>query len=391
MSDMWTTKRLGDVAEIVTGNTPSKKEPENYGHQYLWIRPEELGSATPIKDSKIKLSNFGVTKARLLPKDSVLVCCIGSVGKIGFAGVPLTTNQQINSAIFNEKIFPRYGYYFLLHQAKRLQEKANNSVVAIINKTDFSNLEIRYPSYKEQRRIAAILDKADAIRRKQEQALALADDFLRATFLDMFGDAVTNPMGWEIGEFGCAILTANNGLSRRRKIEQNIGEIVLRIKDLQANKILTNHPNRITLDSAEKKKFLLQNRDLLLVRVNGNPDYVGRCAVFTDVGEEVAHNDHIIRIKLNELINPFFASYQFNHTSGKRLLSPAIKTSAGQYTISRDGLEKVKLPIPPRKLQDAFEARSALIRKSTINILRGLDLANNNFVSVSQRAFKGEL
>ena len=61
---------------------------------------------------------------------------------------------------------------------KRLQEKANNSVVAIINKTDFSNLEIRYPSYKEQRRIAAILDKADAICRKQEQAVSLINDFM---------------------------------------------------------------------------------------------------------------------------------------------------------------------------------------------------------------------
>ncbi|POC15472.1 type I restriction endonuclease subunit R, partial [Vibrio vulnificus] len=67
----------------------------------------------------------------------------------------------------------------------------------IVNKTTFSELEIPLPPLEEQKRIAAILDKADAIRQKRKQAIALADEFLRSVFLEMFGDPVSNPKGWE--------------------------------------------------------------------------------------------------------------------------------------------------------------------------------------------------
>ena len=130
---------------------------------------------------------------------------------------------------------------------------------------------------------------------------------------------------------------------------------------------------------------------MLFIRVNGNREYVGRCAVFTGHCEKVAHNDHIIRIKLNNLLSPFYVSHLFNHVAGKKLLSAAIKTSAGQYTVSQDGLENVRLPIPSKKTQERFENVVESVKISKVQLIRSLSLTNNFFASLSQRAFRGEL
>ena len=85
---------------------------------------------------------------------------------------------------------------------------------------EVERIEIPLPPLAEQKRIAAILDKADAIRRKRQQAIQLADDFLRAVFLDMFGDPVTNPKGWEIAELG-SISEVQGGLQVSSKRASN--------------------------------------------------------------------------------------------------------------------------------------------------------------------------
>ena len=91
---------------------------------------------------------------------------------------------------------------------------------------------ILLPPLPEQTRIAAILDQADKIRQKRRRAAALADEFLRSVFLEMFGDPVSNPKGWEVEKLGKNILKANNGLSRRQKGEPRNGSIVLRLQDI---------------------------------------------------------------------------------------------------------------------------------------------------------------
>ena len=96
----WDLKSFKDVAEVVTGTTPSTKFPEYYGGSIPFVGPGELGTAEPIVDSTKKLSESGVKQARQLPPGSVLVCCIGAtIGKVGFAGTALATNQQINALV----------------------------------------------------------------------------------------------------------------------------------------------------------------------------------------------------------------------------------------------------------------------------------------------------
>lgn len=185
----------------------------------------------------------------------------------------------------------------------------------------------------------------------------------QSRFLELFGDPETNPKEWKKRPLAEVITTANNGMARRGNDED--GNIVMRLVELQDGYIDYSNPNRIVLTDAEKKRYLLKDKDFLFVRVNGNPDNVGRCAVFTDIGEPVYHNDHIIRVHFDDsIIDGSFASALLNGAYGKRQLKNQIKTSAGQYTVSQDGIGAIVAILPPIELQREFVAFIAQVDKS---------------------------
>lgn len=256
----------------------------------------------------------------------------------------------------------------------------------------FKNFEIPLPPLEEQKRIAAILDKADAIRQKRQQAIALADQFLRSVFLDMFGDPVTNPKGWEIKPLKEDIHNANNGISRRRKEENNVGDIVLRLQDIHYDGIQFNKElNRIPLDNNEKERFKVNVGDILFVRVNGNPDYVGRSAVFNGYSEDVYHNDHIIRIKVSSSFEPGFLSYLFNSPGGRKIIAKKTKTSAGQHTISQGGIEELEIYRPPKEEQKIFTKIMSELMSVVDHNFKSDELNIGLFAVLSQKAFSGQL
>ncbi|MFB4928078.1 restriction endonuclease subunit S [Enterobacter hormaechei subsp. xiangfangensis] len=257
-----------------------------------------------------------------------------------------------------DKILPKYLFHFLsspvfLNLISSITKKSVNQ--ASFTVTAFKSLEIPLPSLSEQKRIAAILDKADGIRQKRDQAIKLADVFLRATFLEMFGDPVENPKGWNVKPLADQIVHANNGISRRRKGDTNEGDIVLRLQDVHYSGIAFDKElNRIKLVDKEKQIARVEYDDLLFIRVNGNPNYVGRTAVFKSYIEPVYHNDHLIRIKLDNEYQSDFLCYLINSPFSRKLIAQQIKTSAGQHTISQDGILKLMFYRPPIELQEKF-------------------------------------
>lgn len=161
LPDGWVWVKLGDVGEIVTGNTPKKSEPENYGNYLPLVKPSELTGSTIINIGNEYLSEIGASKARILPPESVMVVCIGSLGKAGITGQSMATNQQINAIIPYQEISSRFLYYYVLTSTfqESLQESASATTVAIINKGNFSKLKIPLAPYAEQVRIVAKIEQ----------------------------------------------------------------------------------------------------------------------------------------------------------------------------------------------------------------------------------------
>ena len=389
----WPMVAIKSVAKVTTGKTPSKKVESYFGGDIPFITPAELGENQFVKTANQTLTEEGATKTKLVPENSVLVCCIGSLGKLAIATQELATNQQINSVSFDSsKVHFKYGYYALQRLKPILESMAPATTVAIVNKSNFEALEIPLPPLDEQKRIAAILDKADTIRQKRKQAIELADEFLRSVFLDMFGDPVTNPKGWEVS-------TLNNFGSFKNGMNFSKDEVgnqlyCIGVGDFKSfDRICgTSRLSTINLNEIPDNGYLLQDNDLLFVRSNGNKALVGRCVSVHPGSEEVTFSGFCIRyrIELVELLDADFVNYCLRIPSMKHAMLKGGQ-GANIQNINQQILSNLQIPVPPIELQKKYATLVASFRdlqeKLTSNQLVSLEAFN----SLSQQAFSGQL
>ena len=160
--EQWTESTLGELFEIVTGTTPSKSKTEFYGDYMPFIKPPELLGGL-VEESADGLSELGSNQARVLPPESVLVSCIGKLGKLGMNSSPVAFNQQINAIKPNYEIAnPKFVFYYCMSNQFRdqLHGLASGTTVFMVNKTKFKGIKISLPSLNEQQRIVSVLDEA---------------------------------------------------------------------------------------------------------------------------------------------------------------------------------------------------------------------------------------
>ena len=155
----WVWVTIREVAEVVTGTTPSKKDPANYGDHIPFVKPPQLNDCW-ITGAEESLSEEGARRARVLPPDAVLVSCIGILGKTGITDMPVAFNQQINAMVFPAQIYPLYAFYYFQSAAAKaeLAERASATTVTIINKSRFMSVPMPLPSTDDQRRIVARIE-----------------------------------------------------------------------------------------------------------------------------------------------------------------------------------------------------------------------------------------
>jgi len=195
---------IKDLGKIVTGNTPSKSEPEFYNSNDIhFIKPDLIGNSgiTQINHSKEYISEKARKKARVVRKNTVLVTCVGNIGKVGYVAVDeVAFNQQINAIIPNDKVLPRYLAYAIVANQKRLEDIANAPVVPIINKTQFENFDISiHEDLKDQDEIAKILDNLSKEIKLRNKKLSEYDQLIKSRFVEMFGTPGKNEKGWILG------------------------------------------------------------------------------------------------------------------------------------------------------------------------------------------------
>ncbi len=161
----WDVRSISSVAEIATGNTPPTRDLNNYGDEYLFVGPADLGKRKWIFNSEKKLSRKGFNISRKFPPKSILFTCIGStIGKSGMASILLTSNQQINAVLPNENYHSDFLFYALNLLSPKIKSLAGEQAVPLVNKTQFGETLVPLPPTKsEQTAIASALSDADAL------------------------------------------------------------------------------------------------------------------------------------------------------------------------------------------------------------------------------------
>lgn len=156
----WEVAPLKRFASIQTGNTPTKTSDSNYyaSTGIPWIKPDNLGYSYSISKTSEYLTSEGALCARIMPPNTVYVCCIGSLGKVGYSSISCACNQQINALIFNDLMFWKYGYYLTIAQESQYLLFGNGNVLQIINSTSQGNIACVLPPLENQHLIACYLD-----------------------------------------------------------------------------------------------------------------------------------------------------------------------------------------------------------------------------------------
>ena len=356
----WRLMRLGDVAEVVTGNTPPRDVHEYYGGNVPWVKPSDLASSRLVDSSEEGLTDAGVAVAKRVPQNCVLVSCIGTIGEVAISTVPLCFNQQINALIPNDSVWPPFLYWACSAQSNYLLSISAKTAVPILNKSAFSAVPILLPPLPEQQAIAGVLDSIDEAIEGAGAVIAATEQLRDSLLHQLLTRGVpgwhtewkdvpglgTMPADWAVVRLGEVVPKFEYGTSVKSQVE-SLGTPILRIPNIARGELDLDDLKYAKLRSDELTNLQLRAGDILLVRTNGNPDICGQCWVVEGLEGEWAFASYIVRGRPDKSrVNPIFAGYFLKSETGRRLLRGHIRTSAGNYNLSVGDMGSLSLPCP---------------------------------------------
>lgn len=369
----WPDARVQDIAVAHYGKALKKEHRDETGNYSVFGSSGQIG----------KHSDF------VADFPTLIIGRKGSVGEVVWApegGWVIDTAFYLE-LLDHEAIDLRYLFYAL--KRANLAAKTITTSIPGLNRDDLYDTQIPLPPLPEQKRIAAILDKADAIRRKRQQAIQLADDFLRAVFLDMFGDPVTNPKGWNVVELSTLVDPddkLNYGVVQPGDHEED-GVPLVRSGDLSDVTPDVSQLRRVStsIDSKHRKSKLKGNEILIAcVGTIGRVGWVSEAMIGWNIARAVT------RIPIREGVN---REYVYRY-----LQSPVVQgyferetRAVAQPTLNVGLIAKTPVALPPHDLQMAFLECYGAIQTHKERLLNFLGTQERLAGSLSQRAFSGKL
>ena len=402
----WCWVKLEDLTNITAGGTPARNNHRYWDNgQIPWVKISDL-SGKYVETTEERITQLGLdnSSAKIFKKGTILYTIFATIGEVAILNIDAATNQAIAGITCKEPYNLDYMYYVLLVLKDLLVSKAKGVAQVNINQSILKETPIPLAPIEEQKRIVEIIEK-------QFAKLDEARDLIQKS-LDSFADrkfailhkAFTGELTKQWRENNSVIQRKNtvnfldciedmqNGISKRNGKEGK-DFIVLRLADLKENRISTDDNRTIKLTETEIKKYQLKENDIIMIRVNGSKEYVGRQILF-NMECACAYCDHIIRIQYRKDISPKFMLYFSQTREYKDYILQNLVSSAGQNTISRKGLSRLKLNL------SLFEEQEEIVRildsifekeDKSKELLDMLDTIDEMKKSILARAFRGEL
>jgi type I restriction enzyme S subunit len=394
MTQGWERKRLADVVEIVSGQVDPTLQPycdaphvggENIESGSGRIIDVKSTKQLGLRSGKYWFGREDVLYSKIRPN-------LNKVALPAFDGIcsadiyPLRPSTGKMSREFLAHLLRSKGF---LGYAEKHSNRTN---IPKLNRESLLAYETVVPPLAEQRRIAAILDQAEALRAKRCHTLAKLDTLTQSLFFDLFGDPATNPKGWpttRLGEIG----NAQGGLQLSASRSHLPREVpYLRVANVYRDALDLREIKTFRATDAEVDRTLLVVDDLLIVEGHGNPDEIGRCALWDGSLTECSHQNHLIRVRLDRgQVHPVFVTRYLNSAGGRRDLLRAGKTTSGLNTISVSNVRDARLFVPPLPLQREFAAQVSAVERLKASQRASLTKLDALFASLQHRAFRGEL
>lgn len=375
MKTGWRTVQLGEICTF------------NYGKAL----PESArnGGNTPVFGSNgvVGSHDSSITYGR-----TIVIGRKGSFGEVNFSAVP---SWPIDTAYFVDEKSTDQDIRWLYYRLGSLGLNQMNKAAAVpgLNRDDAYRKQLLLPPLPEQRRIAAILDKADALRTKRREALAQLDRLAQSIFVEMFGDPLTNPKGWPESTTLGEVADIVSGVTKGRKLEGKITREVpyLAVANVQDMRLSLENVKRIEATEDEIRRYALREGDLLLTE-GGDPDKLGRGTLWHQELPECIHQNHVFRVRLTaSSLTPYFLNWLVGSQRGKRYFLKSAKQTTGIASINMTQLRGFPLLMPPLALQREFEKVVGALKGSRHRMNAAASSGESLFAAIQRRAFRGEL
>ena len=380
---------LGEVAYLAMGSAPPGESYNLTGDGVPMIAGAgDYGKEHP-EPKKWTTSPTQVTKV-----GDLIVCVRATIGDLNWADKEYCLGRGVAGIRpKDDRLDLRYAAYYIGAMKDRLARLGTGSTFLAIRRADLENFMIPLPPLPEQKRIAAILDKADAIRKKRKQAIELNETFLRSTFLEMFGDPVTNPKGWEIQKLvdlcvpKIGLKAGPFGSALKKESYTNFGFRIYGQEQVIAGTLSVGDYYISDTKFSQLSSCAVEPGDLLISLVGS----IGNTLVVPDEFEPGIINPRLIRIRTNkDLLAPLYLQWVLKQDSLQNVLGR--RSHGGTMPVlNASMLKELRIPVPPLAFQEEF---LALLTKaeSSFTTTESLDgKANDLFNSLVQRAFRGEL
>ena len=356
----WPKVTLPDCCEIVSGSTPSRLKPNYWGGDIPWVTPKDLkgGDEKYIQDTPEKITKQGYDSCstRMLPSGSILFTSRAPIGLVAIAGKPMCTNQGFKSLVPGPEVSSDYLYWCMRWMSPRVVAMGRGTTFTEVSRSVMERVRIPLPPLVDQARIASILDKAEEIRRKREQSIQLCDQLLKSVFLEMFGDPVTNPKGWEKRPLGEYLHDIESGWSPRCLARSAAGGEwgILKLGSVTWGRFDPHESKALAPGATPRRDIEVRAGDLLITRKN-TYELVGASAFVFNTPTRLMLPDLIFRLRLSQGLDPIF-TWQLLSTSTMRdeLRRLASGTSGSMPNISKTRLRRLVVIAPEAMLQSRF-------------------------------------
>lgn len=348
------TVRLGDVCQIVSGSTPSTREPGFWNGTLNWITPAEIPEdAHEILETQRRITQLAVdrTGLHLMPAGTVLLSSRAPIGKVAIAGSPMYCNQGFKNFICGDEIHNKFLFWFLKNSTDLLNSLGRGTTFKEISKNIVSSIQITLPSIDEQVHIANVLDTTDNIIKKYRQMFIMSDLLVKSKFFEMFGNFPNNEKNFLCDTIGNIAVDIRYGTSRPSTDDGKYPYIRMNNITYDGELDITNL-KYINIPDNELQNCTVKYGDVLFNRTNSR-ELVGKTCVYNR-NETMVIAGFIIRIRVNDRILPEFLSSFLNTKTSKKMLFELCKPSIGQANINAQELKKIALYVPPMEEQEKF-------------------------------------
>ncbi len=354
--------KLGEIFEIGSGGTPSKSHPEYYGGEIPWVKTGDLKDEYLYEvEDFITEEGLNNSSAKMYEKDTVLIAMYGAtIGATSILKMSACTNQACVAFKKNDKVIPEYLYYFLKSQKEKFVKDGVGGAQPNISAGYLKKVEMELLTLEEQKAIVEILDKTMTVLECRKTELSMLDDLIKARFVEMFGDPISNSLGWPVKRLIEISSLITNGNTPKGGSENYVDEGIMFLRSQNVWR------NRVDLDDVAyidvathlaMKKSCVHDKDILITktgRINTENSSLGRAALFRGEDNSANINGHVYLVRLNGTMIPEYVVAILTGESYRRYIRKVCVGGIDKRQINLDQVENFPIIMPPMELQQQY-------------------------------------